>query len=92
MILSIILGIVVCLLGFLYYRQDKVIRDQSNYIDSLEKKLIKTINDIEAHSSKMRAIDSKGGFESDDEVGQIFKGLSETISDLEIIIKGEESE
>ena len=40
----------------------------------------------------MKDIDQKGGFQSDDEVGQIFTGLKETIEDLNKIVKGEQSE
>ena len=32
---------------------------------------------------KMKTIDSKGGFESEDEVGQIFQGIKDIIYDLE---------
>ena len=42
--------------------------------------------------NKMKDIDQKGGFESDDEVGQIFTGLKDTIEDLNKIVKGEQSE
>ena len=92
MILSIILGIVVLILSFLYYRQDKTIKDQIDYTNQLEDKIIKTINDLEKYKGTMSDIDSKGGFESDDEVGQIFKGLKDTIDELYNEIKGGESE
>ena len=32
---------------------------------------------------KIKTIDSKGGFESEDEVGQIFQGIKDIIYDLE---------
>ena len=92
MVLSIILGIIVFILSFLYYRQDSTIKAQIDYIVEVENKLITTIEDIESHLKKMKDIDSKGGFESDDEVGQIFTGLKETIEDLNKTVKGDQSE
>ena len=38
----------------------------------------------------MRAIDSKGGFESDDEVGAVFDGLKDVLTKLESEIKNAE--
>ena len=37
----------------------------------------------------MRAIDSKGGFESDDEVGAVFDGIKDVLTKLESEIKND---
>lgn len=92
MVLSIILGIVVLFLCFLYYRQDSTIKSQIDYINEMETKLLNTVTDVDSYLNKMKDIDQKGGFQSDDEVGQIFTGLKETIEDLNKIVKGEQSE
>ena len=92
MVLSIILGIVVLFLCFFYYRQDSTIKSQIDYINEMETKLLNTVTDVDSYLNKMKDIDQKGGFQSDDEVGQIFTGLKETIEDLNKIVKGEQSE
>ena len=92
MILNIVLGILVLVLGFLYYKQDRSIKAQIDYIDNLENKLVDTVNKIDTYNERMKEIDSKGGFQSDDEVGQIFAGVKETLEELVENVKGEISE
>ena len=45
--------------------------------------LIKNKNIIQGTVDNMRVIDSKGGFESEDEVGGVFKALLKEIENLE---------
>tara|TARA_B110000858_G_C17711967_1_gene431033 strand:+ start:169 stop:438 length:270 start_codon:yes stop_codon:yes gene_type:complete len=83
MILDIILIAIVLLAAFLYYKQDLAIKQQLEYIEALENQTTTTIQTITETIIKMREIDSRGGFESDDEVGQIFKTLLDEIAKLE---------
>jgi len=43
----------------------------------------KLLNDLRKTLAEMRQIDTKGGFESDDEVGEVFKSLKDVIKELE---------
>jgi len=89
MILDILLIGMVLAISFLYYRQDAIIKSQIDHIDDLEKKHIQTYNEITQAYEKMKDIDSKGAFASDDEVGQIFTGIKDTIGELENEIIGD---
>ena len=83
MILDIILFCVIAAFGLLYYRQDRIIKTQINYIDTMESRYLdlhgKTITAIEM----MREIDNGGTFESEDEIGSVFKSLVEVTENLE---------
>jgi len=83
MILDIILLCIIIFCGFLYYRQDSIIKKQVDYINTLENAILKNIQSITRVHNKMKDIDSKGGFESDDEVGQIFHEIKAQIEELE---------
>tara|TARA_B100000902_G_scaffold24203_1_gene29124 strand:- start:4940 stop:5218 length:279 start_codon:yes stop_codon:yes gene_type:complete len=90
MIIEIIIGIVVVgLFGFLYYRQDRTIREQIDYIDLLEQSLLRNLERIKSTYTVMKELDSKGGFQGDDEIGTVFKEIESEIeklnSDLEEI-------
>lgn len=83
MILEIILICIIVFCGFLYYRQDSIIKGQVDYINNLENAILKNIQSITRVNARMKEIDSKGGFESDDEVGQIFHEIKAQIEELE---------
>ncbi len=89
MVLDIILIIGILILGFLFYRQDVVIKKQIDYIESIERKMVDNYSKITNALATMKTIDSKGGFESDDEVGAIFKELKKIINELEKELNGE---
>ena len=89
MILEIILFVLLIIISFLFYRQDKTISKQIEYIDSVELKLLNTFESIKKALDDIQEIDEKGGFESDDEVGQIFNQIKTTVKQLESY-KGEE--
>lgn len=82
MILEILLLCIVVGLGFLYYKQDSLIKEQLDYIDKLQDTVIQTYQSISDSYDKMKSIDDKGGFESDDEVGQIFNNLKDVLREL----------
>ncbi len=83
MIIGIIIGIVAsCLFGFIYYRQDKTIKEQIDYIDLLEQSLLRNLERIKTTYNVMQELDSKGGFQGDDEIGTIFKEIQSEIQNL----------
>ena len=84
MIISIIIGIaVLSLFAFIYYRQDKIIKEQTDYIDKIEESLIQNLERIKATYSIIKQLDDKGGFEADDEIGIVFKDIESEIQKLE---------
>ena len=83
MILEIILFVLLIIISFLFYRQDKTISKQIEYIDSVELKLLNTFESIKKALDDIQEIDEKGGFESDDEVGQIFSNIKDVITKLD---------
>ena len=89
MIVEIILIILLLSIGFLYYRQDKIISNQNEYISSIENTLLQNYDSINKALEKMKEIDGKGGFESDDEVGQIFRSLNDELNKLQKEINNE---
>ena len=88
MILEIILISLLMLSIFIIYRQDQTIKKQIDYIDSIELKLINNFELIKSSFTRMKEIDQKGGFESDDEVGQVFTNIKDVIEDLEKEVNG----
>ena len=88
MILEIILICIIALCGFIVYRQDQTIKKQIDYIDEVELKLLSNFQKISDSYTRMKEIDQKGGFESDDEVGQVFNGIKDVIENLEKDING----
>tara|TARA_R100000234_G_C4851632_1_gene115409 strand:+ start:247 stop:519 length:273 start_codon:yes stop_codon:yes gene_type:complete len=89
MIVEIVLIILLLSIGFLYYRQDKIISNQNEYINSIENTLLQNYDSISKALEKMKEIDGKGGFESDDEVGQIFRSLNDELNKLQREINNE---
>ncbi len=83
MILEIVLVILLLIGGYIVYRQDQTIKKQIDYIDAIELKLLSSFNSITDTYNKMKSFDDKGGFESDDEVGQVFNNIKEVMEDLE---------
>ena len=82
MILDIILICIIAVLGFLYYKQDKIIKSQIDYIETIEKNYLDSTTRINSVIETMRELDSKGGYESDDEVGSVFKSLLDIVESL----------
>ena len=83
MILNIILILIIVLLSFVVFKQDKTIAKQIDYIDTVEIKMLTNLQSTKDTLVKMNEIDDKGGFQSDDEVGQIFTNIKESITALE---------
>ena len=83
LVLSIILAILLIVLGYFTWnllrkveKYEDIAQYQQNYIEN-----ISTV--IGESSKRLREVDGKGTFESDDEVGFFFKGLKEMQSILD---------
>ena len=79
-------AILICLVVILGYSTFNLMRKVENCEDSLlesEDQIIEMKVRIRDIIENMRKVDSKGGFESDDEVGAIFDGLKEIVYGME---------
>ena len=72
-----VLSVLVVILGFTTFnllrkneKQEDILAEYLNYLDRLSKT-------IEASDKKLKEIDQKGTFSSDDEVGQFFKSVQQ---------------
>jgi hypothetical protein len=76
--LSILLTVCAFIIVNLLRKYDKLEETVLNLDDTIQHIRARTIDAL----SQMRVIDSKGGFESDDEIGVIFKSIKDIISEL----------
>ena len=83
MVLEIILILLVLILGYTSWVQmikvesyDELVEEQQTWIDEF-------INRVDVMSNTLKEIDSKGTYESDDEVGTTFKMIKDEINNLE---------
>ena len=86
MIVEIILMVLVLVLGYTSWVQmikvesyDELVEDQQTWINEF-------INRVDIMSNTLKEIDSKGTFESDDEVGVFFKSLQQLQERIETFI------
>ena len=92
--LSIILGILVVILGFTTFnllkkieKQEDMMTSQNEILVSYQIYLNKLSDIVELSDKKLKEIDHKGSFESDDEIGFFFqsvKQLQETLNVFKI--------
>jgi competence protein ComGC len=73
---SIIFNILLLIRGINFVKQNEKLLDSINEYDSRQ---IDTQIKVESMLEKMREIDLKGSFESDDEVGAVFTQLKDII-------------
>ena len=73
---SILFNIILLLRGINIVKQNEQLLDTIMEYDNRE---ISTQSNLESMLSKMKEIDIRGSFESDDEVGVVFSELKETI-------------
>ena len=73
---SILFNIILLLRGINIVKQNEQLVDTIMEYDNRE---ITTQSNLESMLSKMKEIDIRGSFESDDEVGVVFSELKETI-------------
>ena len=83
LVLSIILAILLIILGYFTWnllrkveKYEDIAQYQQNYIEN-----VSTV--IGESSKRLREVDEKGTFESDDEIGFFFKGVKEIQSILD---------
>ena len=74
--ISIIFNIILVIRGINIVKQNEQLVDTIMEYDNRE---IVTQSNLESMLSKMKEIDIRGSFESDDEVGSVFSQLKETI-------------
>jgi len=83
------LEISLVLLSILFVASCYVIWNLNTKLESLEDWITDFINTIQKIQTDIKKIDYKGYFESDDEVGVVFKQIQTTINQLDRF-KGEE--
>lgn len=84
MILTIIiLSILTLTLGYGVYNLLGKLEVYEDAIDASDKGLIEIQESLRTILSRIRAIDNKGIFENDDEVGQTFKQIADVIKSIE---------
>ena len=83
----IILSIIVVVLGFATYNLLKKYEKCEDLIKSYESYMLNLSDSIKFADNKIKEIDTKGSFESDDEVGFFFKeikALQEILNDFKV--------
>ena len=82
MILEIILGVIVISESYIIWNLFRKTELLETWVENFTQRIQTVQNDL-------KDIDSSGAFESDDEVGTIFKQIKETVNQLDNL-KGEE--
>ena len=82
MIVEIILGLVVIGEGYIIWNLFRKTELLETWVEEFTQR-------IETVQTDLKVIDDRGAFESDDEVGSIFKQIKETVNQLDNLI-GEE--
>ena len=83
--IEILLGVTTILtltLSWTTYNQFQKVERLEDWIENYSARLIQTKNVLDE-------LDSEGKFESDDEIGVVFKGIQEAINDLTTITEKE---
>ena len=78
MIVEIILGIVILTESYVIWNLTKKTELLETWVESFNQM-------IESVDNELRVIDSTGHFESDDEVGAIFKQIKQTVNKLNVL-------
>ena len=82
MILEIVLGLIVITEGYVIWNLNKKTELLETWVENFS-------NTIQTIQEELQDIDSRGVFESDDEIGAIFKQIKQTVNQLQSYI-GEE--
>jgi len=78
----IFLGIVIFILGYTTWNILRKYEQSTDTILELEDKIINSKNNINDAFEKMKDLDRREMFETDDDVGQVFKQIKDTIESL----------
>jgi len=94
MILTVILGLMVVILGYTTFnllrkleKQEDIINNQATILASYLSYLNKISDIIEFSDKKLKEVDHKGSFKSDDEVGFFFeeiKQIQDTLNQFKV--------
>ena len=76
MIVEIVLGIAVLIEGYVIWNLTR----KTEMLETLVEGFSNSVTNV---SEELKEIDATGHFEADDEIGAIFTGIKEIISDLE---------
>ena len=76
MIVEIVLGLLVLMEGYVIWNLTRKTEMLETWVQSFSTKVVNVRNEL-------TEIDATGHFEADDEIGTIFTGIKEIISDLE---------
>jgi hypothetical protein len=83
-VLTIVLGLMVVVLGFTTFnllkkneKQEDIVSNQQDILAGYMEYLSKISGIIELSDKKLKEIDYKGSFESDDEIGFFFKSVKQ---------------
>ena len=82
MILEIILGLIVITLGFTTFNQMRKVERLETWVEDYAQRIQDTKQVLEE-------IDSKGSFESDDEIGVVFTSIKEAVDEINEITQEE---
>ena len=85
MILEIVLSVIVLALGYVTFNQMKKIEYYEDYVSQYEEWITVLSERIEEADIKLKEIDNKGTFESDDEVGYFFDFLKRMIGNINVL-------
>ena len=91
MIIETILGSLIIVLGYVTFNQMKKIEYYEDYISQYEEWITVLSERIEEADIKLRELDNKGTFESDDEVGYFFDFLKRMIGNINVLNQQVES-
>ena len=78
MIVEIILGCLAVTFGYTTFNLTRKVERLESWVEDYAARLTITKNVLDE-------LDSEGKFESDDEIGTVFQGIKETITELETI-------
>jgi|TARA_R110000782_G_C14726005_1_gene404682 hypothetical protein len=82
MILEIIFGVFILIEGYVIWNLNKKTELLEGWVEDFTQR-------VQIVQNELKEVDSKGSFESDDEVGTVFKRIEQIINELDNI-KGDE--
>ena len=83
MIIEIILGLLVLAEGYVIWNLTRKTEMLETWIEDFSDRITRV-------QQELKDIDSTGHFESDDEIGSIFNGIKDIISELDNFVESEE--
>jgi hypothetical protein len=81
--ITIILGLIVLLLGYVSYNLFKKVENLERIVTSQEVYIAKFSNTVDFTNRRLDEIDEKGTFKSDDEIGWFFESVKTLQNELD---------